>query len=612
MDKDTEERKNRQWRKPLETPRSNAHPFLQDILHLLMSIFQVTQLEEHKARQPITEKSNPITQEIDKADPAQVVQLLKRCDAEIFRQEEKESVTNSYKRLYSEPVIQTMTDVAVRVREVLKDPGDSLIVLSGCGTSGRLAFLLAISFNKLLKSLDKKPHFSYLIAGGDKALLTSQEAPEDNPQLGTEALIKACEGKKKVIFIGISCGLSAPFVAGQLDFCMSNLDIFTPVLLGFNPVALARNNKIEGWHFTFRQVAERMLELQDSQKAFVIDPVVGSEGITGSSRMKAGSATKIILETILLAAHRAVANDRHFFFLSFLSLSLQNKSHVYYIGWQTLGIMGIIDASECVPTFGAESSDVRGFVNSGFQDAPCEKGDLASLGPESAILHEDFEKIILHTVTESDTVLFIFTHTDNLTDVENLAKKVRERTSSLHAIFHETVGQWIPVKVKELFSSIVKITWPGLSSEYSELALQMFQWELSTKWILNAVSTDAHVQKGKVLYNFMVDLKVSNSKLFGRALAILQGFTGYARSKCLEALLQSIYDSEELSEEIQTAEVSKHINAAMPLCMVVPTAIVVLAQDCSVKRARTQLEANPVIREALEASLSASGQKKNN
>uniref|UniRef100_H3AB68 Glucokinase regulator n=1 Tax=Latimeria chalumnae TaxID=7897 RepID=H3AB68_LATCH len=346
-----------------------------------------------------------------------------------------------------------------------------------------------------------------------------------------------------------------------MDFCMSNLDIFTPVLLGFNPVALARNNKIEGWHFTFRQVAERMLELQDSQKAFVIDPVVGSEGITGSSRMKAGSATKIILETILLAAHRAVANDREvtenlaclvslfFFFLhcmnalqarsppllvrvGFLSLSLQNKSHVYYIGWQTLGIMGIIDASECVPTFGAESSDVRGFVNSGFQDAPCEKGDLASLGPESAILHEDFEKIILHTVTESDTVLFIFTHTDNLTDVENLAKKVRERTSSLHAIFHETVGQWIPSEVKELFSSIVKITWPGLSSEYSELALQqMFQWELSTKWILNAVSTDAHVQKGKVLYNFMVDLKVSNSKLFGRALAILQVGGGVSEQK---------------------------------------------------------------------------------
>lgn len=33
--------------------------------------------------------------------------------------------------------------------------------------------------------------------------------------------------------------------------------------------------------------------------------------------------------------------------------SLRRKGHVYYLGWQTLGIIGIIDASECIPTFGA-------------------------------------------------------------------------------------------------------------------------------------------------------------------------------------------------------------------------------------------------------------------
>lgn len=33
--------------------------------------------------------------------------------------------------------------------------------------------------------------------------------------------------------------------------------------------------------------------------------------------------------------------------------SLQRKGRVYYLGWQTLGIIGIIDTSECIPTFGA-------------------------------------------------------------------------------------------------------------------------------------------------------------------------------------------------------------------------------------------------------------------
>lgn len=37
--------------------------------------------------------------------------------------------------------------------------------------------------------------------------------------------------------------MKAPFVAGQLDFCLNNLDIFTPVLIGFNPAHMARYDK---------------------------------------------------------------------------------------------------------------------------------------------------------------------------------------------------------------------------------------------------------------------------------------------------------------------------------------------------------------------------------
>lgn len=51
---------------------------------------------------------------------------------------------------------------------------------------------------------------------------------------------QAASGKKRVLFVGITCGLSAPFVAGQLDHCLSNPDIFTPVLVGFNPTSFAR------------------------------------------------------------------------------------------------------------------------------------------------------------------------------------------------------------------------------------------------------------------------------------------------------------------------------------------------------------------------------------
>lgn len=52
--------------------------------------------------------------------------------------------------------------------------------------------------------------------------------------------------------------------------------------------------------------------------------------------------------------------------------------------------------------------------------------------------------------------------------------------------------------------------------------VQKFQHELSTKWVLITVSTGTHVLLGKILQNHMLDLRIRNSKLFWRALAMLQ------------------------------------------------------------------------------------------
>lgn len=48
------------------------------------------------------------------------------------------------------------------------------------------------------------------------------------------------------------------------------------------------------------------------------------------------------------------------------------------------------------------------------------------------------------------------------------------------------------------------------------------QRELSTKLVLNAVSTGAHVLKGKIYQNHMIDLQVTNTKLYRRAMRLLQ------------------------------------------------------------------------------------------
>uniref|UniRef100_G7PLW9 Glucokinase regulatory protein n=1 Tax=Macaca fascicularis TaxID=9541 RepID=G7PLW9_MACFA len=567
------------------------------------------ELSGYEAAVPITEKSNPLTQDLDKADAEEIVRLLGQCDAEIFQEEGQALPT--YQRLYSESILTTMAQVAGKVQEVLKEPDGGLVVLSGGGTSGRMAFLMSVSFNQLMKGLGQKSLYTYLIAGGDRSVVASREGTEDSALHGIEELKKVAAGKKRVIVIGISVGLSAPFVAGQMDYCMNNTAVFLPVLVGFNPVSMARNDPIEDWSSTFRQVAERMQKMQEKQKAFVLNPAIGPEGLSGSSRMKGGSATKILLETLLLAAHKTVdqgiaASQRCLLeilrtferahqvtysqspkiatLMKSVSTSLEKKGHVYLVGWQTLGIIAIMDGVECIHTFGADFRDVRGFLIGDHSDMFNQKAELTNQGPQFTFSQEDFLTSILPSLTEIDTVVFIFTLDDNLTEVQTIVEQVKEKTSHIQALAHSTVGQNLPVR--------------------------KFQRELSTKWVLNTVSTGAHVLLGKILQNHMLDLRISNSKLFWRALAMLQRFSGQSKARCIESLLRAIHFPQPLSDDIRAAPISCHVQVAHEKEQVIPIALLSLLFRCSITEAQAHLAATPSVCEAVRSALAGPGQKR--
>ncbi|XP_011233015.1 glucokinase regulatory protein isoform X3 [Ailuropoda melanoleuca] len=575
------------------------------------------ELSGYEAALPITEKSNPLTQDLDKADAEQIVRLLGQCDAEIFQEEGQ--VMPTYQRLYSESVLTTMVQVAGKVQEVLKEPEGGLVVLSGGGSSGRMAFLMSVSFNQLMKGLGQKPLYTYIIAGGDRSVMASREGTEDSALHGIEELKKA------------------PFVAGQMDYCMDNPAIFLPVLVGFNPVNMARNDPIEDWSSTFRQIAERMQKLQEKQEAFVLNPAIGPEGLSGSSRMKGGSATKILLETLLLAAHKTVdrgiaASQRCLLeilrtferahqvtysqspkiaaLMKQASTSLEKKGRVYLVGWQTLGIIAIMDGVECIHTFGADFRDVRGFLIGDHSDMFSQKAELINQGPQFSFSQEDFLTSILPSLTEIDTVVFIFTLDDNLTEVQTLVEQVKEKTANIQALAHSTVGQTLPTPLKKLFTSIISITWPLLFFEYEGNFIQKFQHELSTKWVLNTVSTGAHVLLGKILQNHMLDLRIRNSKLFWRALAMLQRFSGQPKARCIETLLQVIHFPQPLSDGIRAAPISLHVQVAHEKEQVIPTALLSLLSRCSIPEAQAQLAAAPSVCEAVRSALTGPGRKR--
>ncbi|VFV37240.1 glucokinase regulatory protein [Lynx pardinus] len=228
--------------------------------------------------------------------------------------------------------------------------------------------------------------------------------------------------------------------------------------------------------------------------------------------MKGRNATKILLETLLLAAHRTVDRGalqrqrggtgptlgtaslsprclleilRTFERAHQVTYSQSPKSatlmkqastrcvemcleggSVYLVGWQTLGIIAIMDGVECIHTFGADFRDVRGFLIGDHSDMFNQKAELINQGPQFSFSQEDFLTSILPSLTEIDTVVFIFTLDDNLMEVQMLVEQVKEKTANIQALAHSTVGQSLLTPLKKLFPSIISIMWPLLFFEY--------------------------------------------------------------------------------------------------------------------------------------------------
>ncbi|QPN90565.1 N-acetylmuramic acid 6-phosphate etherase [Proteus vulgaris] len=148
------------------------------------------------------------------------------------------------------------------------------LIYCGAGTSGRLGILDASECPPTFGT----PHEMVigLIAGGHKAILQAVENAEDNAQLGEEDL-RQLNFNEQDILVGIAASGRTPYVMGALQYAKS---------LGVITGAISCNPE------------SPIAKLAD----IAITPVVGAEVITGSSRMKAGTAQKLILNMITTGA----------------------------------------------------------------------------------------------------------------------------------------------------------------------------------------------------------------------------------------------------------------------------------------------------------------------
>ena len=206
-----------------------------------------------------TERRNARTASIDLASPLEIVDLINAEDRRV-----PEAVATQREQIAR----------AIEIAEASFRAGGRLYYI-GAGTSGRLGVLDA---SEIPPTFGADPAMVQgIIAGGMAALTRAQEGAEDVVQNGAVAMDEHGVGKNDFV-IGIAASGTTPYVRAALERA-ATLGARTAIVACSPPPA------------------DLVAKLD-----VTILPIVGAEVVTGSTRMKAGTATKLVLNTITTGA----------------------------------------------------------------------------------------------------------------------------------------------------------------------------------------------------------------------------------------------------------------------------------------------------------------------
>ena len=215
--------------------------------------------EQASTTDPLTtEARNPASCAIDELSALQIVRLMNDQDAGVAAAVGQQA----------EPIARAVEAIAERIRR-----GGRLIYM-GAGTSGRLGVLDA---SECPPTFNTPPEMVIgLIAGGDRALRSAIEGAEDVAENGKRDLQKI-DLQPHDALVGIATSGRTPYVIGALQYASQ---------IGALTIGFSCN---EGCNLS-------------PHVQIMIAPVVGPEVISGSTRLKAGTATKMVLNMLSTCA----------------------------------------------------------------------------------------------------------------------------------------------------------------------------------------------------------------------------------------------------------------------------------------------------------------------
>ena len=235
-------------------------------LYFKQIIITITSLHDEKGAQKMneqltlltTESQNEHTMKIDTASTKEILNIMNKEDQKVALAVQK-----------------VLPDVEVAVEFVSESfQNEGRLIYVGAGTSGRLGVLDAVECPPTFST--NPDQVQGLMAGGEKAFVKAVEGAEDKEELGAADLQKIHLNERDTV-IGIAASGRTPYVIGALRYAKS---------VKAKTVALSCNGN----------------SLIGKEADHSIEVVVGPEVLTGSTRLKAASAHKMILNMISTAA----------------------------------------------------------------------------------------------------------------------------------------------------------------------------------------------------------------------------------------------------------------------------------------------------------------------
>jgi len=204
--------------------------------------------------------------------------------------------------------------------------------------------------------------------------------------------------------------------------------------------------------------------------------------------------------------------------------ALKNGGRLLYFGAGTSGRLGVIDASECPPTFGTPYGMIEGYIAGG--------KEAMFRAQEGA---EDYEEngakdILLAQVNNKDVVCGIAA-SRRTPYVIGAVKKAKELGATTLYI---TCNPRKNFNIKEVDVAICPYVGPEVIMGSTRMKSGTAQ-----KLVLNMLTTTSMIRMGKVYENMMIDLQMTNKKLFERSKKIVMTITGVSYDEAAKYLQQA-------------------------------------------------------------------------